>query len=49
MNSKDHHDICKQIKNITLDNALKDYNNLKYNKYMPQSKIGNKSMDYFFF
>lgn len=49
MNSKDHHDICKEIRNITPENALKDYNNLKNNKYMPQSKIGNKSMDYFFF
>ena len=52
MNNKDysnHEFISKEIKNISLENAVKDFERLKKGNYKTSSYIGNKSMDYFFF
>lgn len=48
MNSKDHHDICKEIRNITPEKALKDFYKLKDGNFKLTSIIGNTAIDYFF-
>ncbi len=47
-----HKNISKKIRNITLDEGINDYNNLrelKYKDIKPSTKTGNKALDYFFF
>ena len=44
-----HIKISKEIKDISLKEAVEDYNKLKNGDYKIGSTIGNKAMDYFFF
>ena len=44
-----HIKIGKEIKDISLKEAIEDYNKLKNGDYKIGSTIGSKAMDYFFF